>query len=235
MINHLRLKKNRQTRIYTLLMVMMLLFISCRVPGFAAPTATPTDTPTPTATDTPTSTLTPTPIPTSTSTPTITPSPTLKPTPTLTPTPAGFYTNPQLGFSLTYPAGWQVTKETDTQVQISDEITEMGLIGQSNEDSGASLDTFLTMFVKLFRDPSLGLFTSSTLGTKDQITLGDGTKALRQVITGKYTTGADVTMQIVCAKANTRIYTFVIFGFGTSMKDNADLVDGIYKTIQLFQ
>lgn len=235
-------KRNWQTLVCTLTMVLVLLISTgCGVVSniFATPTLTPTQTPTPTNTPTPTTTFTPTltptqtPTPTRTSTPTFTPTPTLTSTPTPTPTPIGFYTNEKMGITLTYPKGWSVSKETSNQVQVSNEMADMGFIVQFNEDNGGLLDTFLTLFVKTFRDPSLGLFASSTLGVKDEITLGGGTKAIRQILKGKSPGGTDLVMQIACARANARIYTLIIFGSGTSMKDHADLVEGIYKTILL--
>jgi hypothetical protein len=235
-------KQGRRNRVLAFLLVLALLpNLGCGVFSnlFASPTPTatltptPTDTPTPTATATPTLTPTQTPTPTRTSTPTLTATPTRTLTPTLTPTPVGYYSNEKLGFILTYPKGWRISKETEIQVQIANDTDDMGFIVQANTDSGTTVETFLTLFAKTFRDPSLGLFVSSSLGAKDEITLGDGTKAVRQTINGKNSTGLNLNMQISCAKANTRIYTFIVFGFGTSMKDHADLINGIYKSILL--
>ncbi len=58
--------------------------------------------------------------------------------------------------------------------------------------------------VNTFRDPGLNLFASSTLGKIDNVTLGDGTTAIRQVITGKSPTGEDITMQITFARTSPR-------------------------------
>jgi hypothetical protein len=213
--------------------ILALLFFNpgCATISGLFATQTPTPTLTPTATATATSTLTPT--PTLTSTPTITPTFTVTSTQTPSATPIGFYTSQKLAFSLTYPMGWYIEKDTDTQVEIISDTGTMAFIGQSTEDNGLQLDKLLVMYINLFRDPSLGLFTSSTLGAEDEITLGDGTQAIRQVVQGINPTGANLTMQVSCARANSRIFSFIIFGFGTSMEDNADLVDGIYKSILL--
>jgi len=146
----------------------------------------------------------------------------------------GYYANQDMKLTLTYPRGWQILKETDEQVQIINAVDNMAIIVQSNEDSGLPLDTYLNMYVNVFRDPSLGLFSSSTLEEKDEIILGDGTNAIRQVINGKSAQDlGNLTMQVACAKGNTRVYAFVIFGFGTSMEENADLVEEIYQNILL--
>jgi len=227
-------KINGHVLLYALPLILMTqLIMGCGVISsvFATPTPTPTQTPTTTATPTPTATPSQTPAPTSTSTSTSTP--TLTPTSTPSPTPLGYYSNQNLGFTLTYPEGWGVFVETDRMVQISNELRDMVLSIESDVDSGLPLDSYLNLFVNLFQDPSLQIFTSSTVGEKDEIILGDGTKALRQVIKGKSSIGMNLTMQVVCAKANIRIYAFIVFGFGTSMERNAELVEGIYQSIQL--
>ena len=86
----------------------------------AAPTATPAPTPIPTPTATPTqtqrATATPTAVPTATATPTPAPTATATPTPTRTPPPPSLtetYKNETVGFSISYPSGWQVGEDED--------------------------------------------------------------------------------------------------------------------------
>jgi hypothetical protein len=184
----------------------------------------------------PTATLTPTPTDTPTPTPTMTPTSTPTPTATFTPSPTaapeGFYYSQQFQFKLTTPPGWTVT-EKDTGVQFTDPVDSMFLAVITAESSSLNVDTVLDMYVKMFRDPSIGLFASSTLGKKDEITLGDGTKAVRQAITGKYSSGNSLTMQIACAKTDTRFYAFVFFGPSVNMQVKDSLIMGIYETITL--
>ncbi len=191
-----------------------------------------TATPTPTATYTPTLTLTSTLTPKPTSTPTITPSPTSTFTPSPTPTPVGFFFSQKFQFKLTTPPGWTVS-EDDTQVQFSDPEGSLFLLVMTTESSSLSADFFLDTVVNLFQDPNLGLFASSTLGKKDEITLGDGTGAVRQAITGKHSTGAGYTMQIACAKTDTQVYAFIFFGPSVNMQESENLLAGIYETISL--
>ena len=232
-----QLLQNKSGQVLIIVLSLAFLFLintGCGMVSSLFATPTPTTTQTPTTTVTPTSTATPTLTPTPTATLTPTSTPTHTSTPTLTPTPVGYYANQDMKLTLTYPRGWQILKETDEQVQIINAVDNMAIIVQSNEDSGLPLDTYLNMYVNVFRDPSLGLFSSSTLEEKDEIILGDGTNAIRQVINGKSDQGlGNLTMQVACAKGNTRVYAFVIFGFGTSMEENADLVEEIYQNILL--
>jgi hypothetical protein len=195
-----------------------------------APTNTPTSTPSPTATNTPTATptLTPTLTPTSTSTPTLTPTF----TPTRTPSPT-FYASSKQGFSLIAPAGWDV-EETKNGVFLSDSKTGLIFSGYSMPVyKSLSLRDMLIVMVSASRDPSTGFFTSSALGKYSEIILGDGTKAIRQDITGKDSSGKDITVQVALARHGSRDYSFMVEGPSSSMKGNADVVDGIYKTIRL--
>jgi hypothetical protein len=195
---------------------------------FATATPTLTATYTPTMTFTPTSTSTPTP----TSTPTITPSPTATFTPSPTPTPVGFFYSQNFQLKLTTPPGWTVT-EKDNQLQFSDPEGGLLLMVMSSDSSAGTVDIYLNMYVKIFQDPSMGIFASSTLGKKDEITLGDGTTAIRQAITGKHSTGAGLTMQIACAESNSQIYVFIFFGPSLNMQASENLIAGIYETITL--
>ncbi|HMD88304.1 MAG TPA: hypothetical protein VKF38_03995 [Anaerolineaceae bacterium] len=224
-------KKIWQIYFYSLVLVLVLLFnLGCGVlSAIGTLTNTPTLTPTASLTSTATS------IPTVTRSPTFTPSPTLTSSPTFTVTPVGFYSSHKFGFSLTYPMGWYVYKETQTQVWITSDNYDMGFVGQSIVNNALPLKTNLSIVTELFRDPSLGFFSISTLGANDPITLGDGTNALRQVVQGKSPKGTSLTIQIVCARTDTKVYAFVVFGYRTSLKDHANDVNGIYKTIRLDQ
>ncbi len=86
--------------------LILSLLLACQ----PSPPSTPAPSPTPTPTPTPT--LTPTPKPSPTPTPTPKPTPTPTPSPTPSPKPSfARYQNDIFGFSLSYPADWQV-KET---------------------------------------------------------------------------------------------------------------------------
>ena len=125
-----------------------------------------------------------------------------------------------------------MTEKVD-QVQFEDPSSALFLLAMSIEASSGTVDNLLNVYVTLFRDPATNLFTTSTLGKKDKITLGDGSTAVRQEITGKTSFGMDLTMQIACARTDTRVFTFVFFGDGVTMKAEANLMDGIYETIYL--
>ena len=185
---------------YFLLMVVLLIISGCGViSGFLA-TSTPTPTLTYTPTLTPTHTSTPTPSPTPSPTPTNTPTPTATFTPTPTPTPQGYYNNDNWQFSLMLPPNWTVA-ENSAYTQFWDPSYDLFLQIQSIEFIvGSGMDILINTMVNTFRDPGLNLFASSTLGKIDNVTLGDGTTAIRQVITGKSPTGEDITMQITLAR-----------------------------------
>jgi basic membrane protein A and related proteins len=186
-------------------------------------------TPLPAATSLPTLTFTPT----ITATSTLAPTPTNTPTTPPSPTPVGFFHSRNLDFSLIYPNGWTL-EVTDTQIQLSDNKTGIFFLGFSAEDqTTTTASAYLIQFTKTFRDPASKIFTSSTLGEKGEVVLGDGIKALRQAIKGKDPNGLDLVMQINCVRTETRVYTFIAFGFGASMKDRVDLIEGIYKSIRL--
>jgi hypothetical protein len=220
-----------QKSLFTLVMIAgMVLNSSCSlVNRFFA-----TRTPTPTATFTPT--LTPTATATSTSTPTLTP--TLTPTATTTatitptPTPVGYYFSQDFQFSVVLPRGWSVA-EKSASVQFTDPGDTILGIAMSVESNIGTADDFLKVYVATFRDPSMNVFASSTLGKKDTLTLGDGSEGVRQVITGLTSSGSAVTMQIVCGQSNTRLYVFVFVGSSAAMKARSSVLDGIYQSIIL--
>jgi hypothetical protein len=235
MCAELNWKKSWKLPIFALLLISGLLNLSgCGAVAslFATATPTPTATFTPTMTYTPTSTPTTTPTPTPTSTPTLTPTPTATFTPSPTPTPVGYFYTQKFQFKLMTPPGWTVT-EKENGLQFTDPEGAMFLMVMSTESSSLTVDMVLTMYVKLFQDPGMGLFASSSLGKKDKVILGDGTTAIRQTITGKHSTGVDFAMQIACAKTNTRLYAFIFFGPSLNMQASENLVAGIYESIML--
>jgi hypothetical protein len=224
---------------FSLLAALMLLFnAGCGAVAsvFATRTPTPTQTYTSTTTFTPTLTFTPTSTPTLTFTPTATLTPTQTPTPTLTPTPVGFYYSPVFMFSLYHPQGWTVDESDKSEIKFLDANDGLALLAMS-EESDSTEEFSLALITGIFRQPNLGLFVSSTLGKKDSVTLGDGTKAVRQEINGKTSDGMDLTMWIACAKSdnlvNPRLYTFIFFGLKTKMYANTSVMDEIYKSIKL--
>ena len=101
----------------------------------------------------------------------------------------GYFYSQKFQFKLTTPPGWTVT-ENDTGLQFTDSESDLALLVISRESDSITVDMLLNLYVKLFQDPSLGMFASSALGKKDQVTLGDGTIAIRQAITGKLSSGA---------------------------------------------
>jgi hypothetical protein len=189
-----------------------------------APTNTPTFTPSPTATATPTTT------PTLTPTSTLTPTPTNTPTRTPSPTPDGYYNNPALGLSLIYPTGWEVKEKGKDQVTFKDPNSDVQFAVQAMENSNnASPDFYLNAIVSGLRKQ---LFTSSTLGKKTEITLGDGTKAKQQEIKGKLF-GVDFAVRTACAVKGDRLYIFMLLGSSSNLKDNADDLAKMYDSIHL--
>ena len=225
-----RLKKIWHMLFFGLLMAGLMINSGCGViPGLlATPTSTPTAPFTPTLAPTQTTTFTPSPTPPST--PTQTPIPSDTSAPSLTSTPSGFYYSQKFLFTLTVPPDWTVTEKADL-VQFSS--SDLVLFGVSNESSAVTVDSFLSIYVTLFRTPSMAVFASSTLGKKDQVTLGDGTVAVRQIVTGKQSSGDDVTMQVTCAKFNSRLYAFIFLGPSVPMTAKVNLMDGIYETLFL--
>jgi len=183
--------------------------------GFLAtptPTATQTFTPTATHTSTPTATPTITPSPTPTLTPTLTPTPTQTPTLTPTATPAGFYHNPMMAFSVTFPEGWEIDEADDEHVTAVNEFPPLMFFAEATDDSGLNLDILVEFYVKLFTNPSMGLFSSSKPSTQDEVVLGGGRKVTRQVISGTSTAGEmPSTMYLLCTRADGKIYTIPRF------------------------
>jgi branched-chain amino acid transport system substrate-binding protein len=116
---------------------------------------------------------------------------------------------------------------------MQDTSTDLFLFAVSTDSSAMTADAFLTLYTNLFREPSMNVFASSTLGKKDEVTLGDGTKALRQALTGKHSSGTAISMQITCAKANNRLYAFIFFGSNTAMKTKDGEINGMYQSIYL--
>ena len=147
-------------------------------------------------------------------------------------TPVGVYTNQKLGFSLTYPAGWSVSKQTSSQVLITDSHDHISLIVQPVSNH-LSLKQCMSSAPKLFSDTALGKLNSSKVGANQALALADGTNALRESISTKFSKGGSLTMQVVCAQSKTHMYAFFIFGTATNMKAQTDMVDGIYKSIHL--
>jgi hypothetical protein len=225
--------KNSRMVVFIPLIILLMLNSACfGSSGFFA-TATPTSTATYTPTLTPTATATFTPTPTLTLTPTVTPTSTATSTPTPTPTPSGYYLNEDWQFSLRLPPDWTVAENT-AYVQFWDPSYDLFLQIQSIEfNLGNGIDLFINVLVNTFRDPSLNLFASTELGKKDEVTLGDGTIATRQVVTGKSSSGVDLTMQITCASNISQIYAFIFFGSDVTMHAKDSLIDGIYETVTL--
>jgi hypothetical protein len=144
----------------------------------------------------------------------------------------GYYYNQDFQLTLTLPPDWTVS-EKENQVQFADPSQDLYLLVQTfQNDPTAGMD-YLGLFVSVFRDPSLNIFASSSLGKKDEFRLGDGSLANRQVITGKHISGANLAMQITVASLQTQGYAFIFFGSDVSMSAKESLMDGIYETISL--
>lgn len=216
--------KNKYSVVITYLLAVSLVFsLAACAP---APSPLPTETPTkiPSQTPTSTSTLTPTPSPS----PTLTPTPTNTPTLTPTPTPEGYYSSQMWDFTLIYPKGWQVIEKED-RVEFKDPTSGLIFSGSSQADSSGQSTEYMCNMIQGFLK---GVFKNIVLVKKGEITLGDGTKAITQDLTGKILS-VDFTLQIACARSGNRIYTFIVAGPGKIPNYNAALVEGIYKSIYL--
>jgi len=222
-----RSKKILQMTIFVLLVSGLMVNTGCGVISglFATPTPTPTATFTPTLTPTQTPTFTPSPTPTRTLTPTVTV------TLTSTATPVGYYSSQQYQFSLILPPGW-ITTEKENGVQFQDPFSGMTLAVIFEETSSMTVDDYLNKLVTFFHDPNSKVLTTSTLGKKDQITLGDGSQATRQTITGK-ALGIDMAVQIACASNDSHMYSFILIEPIVMMKVMDNQLVGIYETILL--
>jgi hypothetical protein len=215
------------------MMVVLLMNSACGViSGFLA-TSTPTPTLTYTPTFTPTQTSTPTPSPTPSPIPTNTPTPTVTFTPSPTPTPMGYYYNENFQFSLILPPDWTAA-ENSSYIQFWDPYHSLFLQAQNMDfNVGSGMDIFLNMLVNMFRSPDLNLFASSSLGNKDEVILGDGTIARRQVISGKSPSGENLIIQITCAHNVSKLYAFIFVGSDIVIEASENLINGIYETITL--
>ena len=228
-----RLKRARKWQFMVcalLLAAALVLTTGCSVVSSLFATQTPTPTATSTATLTPTQTSTPTNTATPTPTPTITPTSTTTFTPSPSPTPIGYYYSEKFHFSLTYPKGWTITEKSD-QVQFRDLNQNLTFAGMSQDNSGLSEDEVLDQMVTAVQKM---LFSTTSAGKKDEITLGDGTKAQRETFTGKVAS-IDFTVQIAATLTYNRLYIFMLIAPSLNLKGNESLVEGIYQSIQLVE
>jgi hypothetical protein len=145
----------------------------------------------------------------------------------------GYYYNENFQFSLILPPNWTVA-ENSSFIQFWDPHQNLILQVQTVDfNVGSGMDIFINLLVNTFRNPDLNLFASSTLGNKDEVTLGDGTIASRQVISGKSPNGEDLIIQITCADNVSKLYAFIFIGTGITMEASENLINGIYETISL--
>jgi oligopeptide transport system substrate-binding protein len=195
-------------------LALLLLLAACG--GTAQPTATPesdvapgpTDTALPTATPAPTATDTPSPSPTPPPTDTPTPSPTPEPTatPRPSPTPAGFYADPRNGWSIQFPADWEIveTGSDFPSILVSDPGTQiMMMVGWSYLESEDDIDDMVDMLTEALAGEWEDVETSAA----EEITLGDGTTARRIDVVGG--TRPRQQLQLVLAERGARLYVLI--------------------------
>jgi hypothetical protein len=133
---------------------------------------------------------------------------------------------------LTVPENWNVTKEEDHRVWIESDKQPIILVIESDEQSQTVLAPFMSSIVAYYRDPTLKLYESSTVGAQEEITLGDGTNAIRQVITGKQPDGRKLIVDITCTFVGHRYFVFTFLSW-TSSHNTAEIADQVYRSIQI--
>jgi len=139
-----------------------------------------------------------------------------------------------MAFTVTFPADWKISKTTEKQVSAVNGKNNLIFIAQTSNDSGMSLDTLTAMYVKIFSDPSMSMFSSSKPGAKDTVMLGGGIEATRQVITGISKAGQmPSTMYILCARADGKIYSIMIFVLNSGLESNKAVIEDLYTKILL--
>jgi ABC-type oligopeptide transport system substrate-binding subunit len=210
--------------ILPILLVLILVACSSVAPS---PTATSTLPPIPTATSTPlpSPTLTPTASPT----PTETPTPTLTPTLAPTPTPKGFYAS-NSGFSLTYPAGWDLTTESDEEgVYIFDNTRQpiRFFVSSGESEEIIPFEDFVKEFKRLFSD--LRGVTSENL---ENVTLGDGSQAPRALIRGKDENGDELSVELALIQVGPKFFTLVTVSPSEVYEASRSTLDSIYRSFQ---
>ncbi len=162
------------------LIILLIMLSGCQSLLSAGETAfNPTATATWPAEATPTETIVPpTIIPTQTVTPEVIPTETPRslatpfPTPTLTPVPeTGFYSDPALGFSFSYPADWEVDEESPNVIRSTD--PNAFVFGQSSLiDPNETVEDYVSLYYGWVGEPDEVEATEP-----EAVTLWDGTEA----------------------------------------------------------
>lgn len=160
-----------------------IILVAFSIIGFAcqAPLPEPTpvvdrEAPTRVTVEAPTATPRPsvTPLPTFTATPTGQPLPQLPPTATPD---AGFYRNPELGFSFNHPISWQIEEtggNLPAAVVYDDDDPVQMFVGGEPVEAGTSLDEYVVTLAQTF-----GISTTVELIDQIPTTLASGTDATR--------------------------------------------------------
>ena len=185
-------------------------------------TLVPTFTPIPlTATPTPTSTLTPTLTTTPTSTPTITPSP----------TPPGFVSADNLGFSLVYPARWDLTDQSSSGLTFTDSFG--GLILSISSQAEKEATPFADLVQQMITSDPTSKYTILEKDTAVQIGSGIlGHQALMQINTAK---GQQFYFRLTSFHQGQRTYLIMLFTTSKDISSYKTILDKVYSSIRLFR
>jgi oligopeptide transport system substrate-binding protein len=193
-----------------------------------APTPTftpaPSDTPQPTATPTPS----PTPLPSDTPTPSATPTPSSTPRPTATP--AGFWSDPDTGWSIQFPSDWEAEAgegDFPALYLVDPDNQLLVFVGSGPSDVDVTLEEMAETLVELFASQDEGFEPVAS----DWIALEDGTLAYR--VTVQTTKPPLVGMQIVLAEKGGRLYIMVVSGRTSTLEARARTIERIVSSLTI--
>lgn len=172
-----------------------------------------------------------TPLPPSTSIPIPSTTARLSFTPTLLPTatPVGFFQHAAGGFSLSYPAGWELVEQNADGLAIIHD--EWGLTLQAHAAYGAaqSLEDALAGYT----DPAKGIFLTSELRSVETLTLADGRAGQLAFAAGHNLLGHGLGLLLLHVEAAPRRYDFVAFGPRSKIEENLSGLKALLQTLQL--
>jgi len=207
-----------------LILVQIFGLSGCQMLNRAQETASPTATNTPAPVDT--ATPAPSLTPTATETPAPTATPTEEPTPTATP--PGFYNHFNAGFSLTYPAAWEMSESPYSIVLRVSQQMAIFMYSEA-QDKPKTLDEA----VKEYREIFFGDNNVNTQVTEeDEIELADGVRAprARLSIANNMAEG-----WVIYTSKEKRGYYFFLLGKGNELKQREKTLQRVFASVRLFK
>jgi len=203
----------------------------------ATPAPVPTDTPLPTHTSPPTATPLPTHTPTPTATPSPTPTlePTATPRPTETPrpspTPQGYYGDPENGWSLQFPADWEMTETGDPFPALTITDPDGQIMALAGWDYYPEEISSLEEMAGTLAEEIAAEIGGVGMTTTQPITLAGGIPAYQ--VTLLSTQEPPVQLQIVVAARGARVYFLLIAAQASAFEERARTIEAIIGSLTL--